>query len=100
MVKHIVLWTLKDTAEGKTAHENALAMKSLLEALVGSIPGLLALEVGIDFSRGASSADVALYSEFADRDALGVYQVHPDHLAIADFVKRISSARMVADYEV
>lgn len=100
MVKHIVFWTLQETAHGRTAEQNALEIKSRLEALNGRIPGLLKLEVGLDFSRGDSSADVALYSEFVDRDALAAYQVHPEHVEIADFVAVVRETRAVADYEV
>jgi hypothetical protein len=100
MVKHIVLWTLKEFADGRTAEDNALEIKSRLEALSGRMPGLLELEVGIDFSRTAFSADVALYSEFVDRAALEAYQVHPEHVAIADFTAVVRETRAVADYEV
>lgn len=100
MVKHIVLWTLQRTAHGRTAEQNAREIKSRLEALNGRIPGLVKLEVGIDFSRGDFSADVALYSEFVDRDALAAYQVHPEHVEIADFVAVVRETRAVADYEV
>lgn len=100
MVKHIVLWTLKESAEGRSAHENALEMKSQLEALRGIVPGLLDIEVGIDFSRTESSADVALYSEFTDRQALAAYQVHPAHVAAAGFANRVRVERIIADYEV
>lgn len=100
MVKHIVLWTLKESAEGRSAHENALEMKAQLEALRGIVPGLLRLEVGIDFSRTESSADVALYSEFTDRQALAAYQVHPAHVAAAGFANSVRIQRIIADYEV
>jgi hypothetical protein len=100
MVKHIVMWTLRESADGRTAADNALEMKSRLEALRGLVDGMLLLEVGIDFSRTLSSADVALYSEFTDRDALEAYASHPDHVAVADFVNSVRVDRVVADYEV
>lgn len=100
MVKHIVFWTLKETAHGRSAEQNAHEIKSRLEALNGRIPGLVKLEVGMDFSRSDFSADVALYSEFVDREALAAYQVHPEHVEIADFVAVVRETRAVADYEV
>jgi hypothetical protein len=100
MIKHIVVWTLQETAGGRTAAENAQEMKARLEALRGLVDGLLLLEVGIDFSRTSSSADVALYSEFTDRAALAAYATHPDHVAVADFVNTVRVDRVVADYEV
>ena len=38
MLKHIVMWKLKEFAEGKTKAENALIMKESLERLVGIVP--------------------------------------------------------------
>lgn len=100
MIKHIVLWKLKETAEGRSAAENALEVKRRLEALNGRIPGMLRLEVGIDFSKEDASSDVALYSEFESRAALDVYQSHPLHEEVKGFVMAVRSERRLVDYEV
>jgi hypothetical protein len=100
MVKHIVFWKLRESAGGRSAKDNALEMKSRLEGLKGVIPGIVTLEVGIDFSRTEESADVALYSEFPDRATLDAYQHHREHLAIGDFIREVRSERTVVDYEV
>ena len=100
MVKHIVFWTLKGSAEGRSKEENALEVKRRLEALNGKIPGLISLEVGVDISRTEASADAALFSVFEDREALSVYRNHPEHLAIREFVGRVRNQRYVVDYEV
>lgn len=100
MVKHIVFWTLKEAAGGKSKEDNALEIKRRLEALNGKIPGLITMEVGIDFSRSEASADAVLYSEFEDREALGAYQNHPEHIAVREFVGRVRSQRFLVDYEV
>ncbi|HBL73244.1 MAG: Dabb family protein [Bacteroidales bacterium] len=100
MIKHIVFWTVKPTALGRDSQANALEMKSRLEALNGRIPKLLHLEVGLDLLHSAASADVALYSEFADMDALAAYQVHPEHEAVKTFIQAVTAHRMVIDYEV
>ena len=99
MVVHIVMWKLKEQAEGAGREENAQKIKTMLESLKGRIPGLLRLEVGIDFSRTDASADVVLYSEFEDREALARYQAHPEHVKVADFITLVRSERRVADYE-
>ena len=98
MIKHIVMWKLKDSAHGNDRTTNARMVKEKLEALRGKIPGLLAIEVGVDFSASANSADVVLYSEFASRDALALYQAHPLHRAIVQFVAEAASERRVVDY--
>lgn len=100
MIKHIVLWKLKDFAEEASRQENAIKMKQMLEALNGTIPGLLRLEVGIDFSATDASGDVVLYSEFPDRAALDAYQHHPEHQKCVAFVKKIVAERRLVDYEV
>jgi len=100
MVKHIVFWKLKDTALGNDKRANALLIKEKLEDLNGKIPGLLKLEIGIDFVNGDMSGDVALYSEFNSREDLDFYQEHPLHKAVQSFVLEVRSSRMVVDYEI
>lgn len=100
MIKHLVFWTLAPEAEGRTAHDNALEIKSRLEGLAGAVPGLLHIEVGVDISRTDSSADVALYSEFTDAAALDAYQSHPAHVEASEYVSRVRTSRFVVDYEV
>jgi quinol monooxygenase YgiN len=100
MIKHIVMWKLKDSALGATKQENALKMKQMAEALYGVIPGLLKLEVGIDFSATPSSGDIVLYSEFPDRATLDAYQVHPEHQKCVTFIKEVVTERRLVDYEV
>jgi len=100
MIKHLVFWKLKPTALDKDSQANAVEIKSRLEALNGRIPELIHLEVGLDLLHSPASADVALYSEFADLEALAVYQVHPEHEAVKTFIQAVTSQRMVIDYEV
>lgn len=100
MIKHIVMWQLKDGAHGNDRQTNARLIKEKLEALRGRIQGMSAIEVGLDFSRTDSSGDVMLYSEFVDREALDAYQAHPEHQALKPFIGEASSDRRVVDYEV
>jgi hypothetical protein len=100
MVKHIVLFKLKDRAEGASRADNARVAKARLEALRGKIPGLLDLTVGLNPDPNDSSYDLALDSTFESREALAAYQVHPEHQAVADFIGRVRESRTVADYHV
>ncbi|TLS67065.1 Dabb family protein [Mariprofundus erugo] len=93
MVKHIVMWKLKDK-------NGAAALKAALEALAGKIPGLLAIEVGIDFLQSEQSADLVLTTTHTDRDALAAYQAHPEHQAVVPMVRAATMARTVVDYEL
>jgi hypothetical protein len=99
MVKHIVMWRLKDSAHGNSAELNACLIREKLEALAGRIPGMTSIEVGLDFSRSDSSAEVVLYSEFVDRAALEGYQRHPEHEAVKPFIGGAVSERRLVDYE-
>ncbi|MBO5128979.1 MAG: Dabb family protein [Oscillospiraceae bacterium] len=92
MVKHIVLFTLK---EGVDQEEAVKLMASVLDPLVGRIPGLLHLEVGQSFA----GADVALYSEFESHRALENYADHPLHVQAKDCFWHLLGGRMAADYE-
>jgi quinol monooxygenase YgiN len=97
MIKHVVMWRLQEEAGDKAA--NAQELKRQLESLNGRIPGLLKLEVGIDFSKESESSDVVLYSEFESNAALQAYQVHPAHNEVVPFVKSVRGERRVVDYE-
>ena len=100
MVKHIVLWRLKSSAHGHTRAENARIIKQKLESLRDVIPGLLRIEVGIDFGKTAQSCDIVLNSEFESREALRLYQEHPAHQAAVQFIREARDERYVVDYEL
>jgi quinol monooxygenase YgiN len=93
-----VFWRLKDASSGNSREENACKLKTMLENLQGKIPEIKRLEVGIDFNRSEAASDVALYSEFTNKEALEKYQQHPEHMKVVAFVKEISSERRVVDY--
>lgn len=98
MLVHIVMWKLKSEANGRDKAANAVIMKDRLEALPAHIPEIHTLEVGIDISRTAASYDVVLYSQFKDAAALESYRVHPDHIAVGEFIGQVVSERRVVDY--
>ena len=102
MIKHIVLWKLKDYAQGADKQRNALLLKEALEKLNGQIPGMIRLEVGINISNTGQEddSDVILYSEFETMEALQNYYPHPEHVKIKPFAQAIRSERRVIDYEV
>ena len=92
MVKHIVLYTLK---EGVDKEEAVKLIASCLEPLVGKIPGLKHLEI----RRAYQGMDYALYSEFESREALASYAVHPLHLAAKEHFWHLLDTRVAADYD-
>jgi hypothetical protein len=99
MIKHIVMWKLRASAEGASKEENIKKMKAGLEALKAQISQVRHLEVGINIVPSEAAYDVALYSEFANEKDLDSYQKHPAHLKIADFIGKIRESRAVVDYK-
>ena len=97
MVKHIVFWNIKEDLDIEGVFEE---MKIRVEAMNGEIPGLLKVELGRDFSKGERAYDVALYSELEDLKALKVYQEHPMHLHVKEFIGAVTIERAVVDYEI
>jgi hypothetical protein len=98
MFKHIVMWKIKDNAEGKSKVENITKMKALLESLKAKIPEISEIEVGVNINDSAAAFDVTLYSVFEDENALLTYQKHPEHVKVAEFVSNITEKRCVVDY--
>lgn len=98
MIKHIVMWKV----EGETHEEHTRAclfLKERFEGLAGLIPGLLKIEVGVDFSRIDYACDVVLYSEFDSREALNAYASHPEHLRVKKELGNSRIARHQVDYQ-
>ena len=91
MVKHIVLYTLK---EGVDKEEAVKLIASVLEPLVGKIPGLTHMEI----RRAYVGMDYALYSEFESREALEVYASHPLHQEAKQHFFHLLDCRYDADY--
>jgi hypothetical protein len=100
MIKHIVLWTIKQSADGRGKQENLILAKERLEAMAGKIPGMTRLEIGSNFQTREGAWDLALYSEFETKEALDGYQTHPEHLKVIEFLRTVRDQRAVVDYEV
>lgn len=96
MIKHVVVWKLKDPSH-HDAH--AAAVKTALEGLRGRIPGLIAIEVGVDIGYDSGADDLCLYAEFTDRAALDAYQSDPLHLAAKAIVAAHVTGRRTVDWE-
>jgi hypothetical protein len=99
MIKHVVLFKLKDSAEGASKAENAKRMQSEVEALKGKIPGVLRIEAGINLIDYVGAYNVAVYSEFASKQDLDDYMQHPEHRKVVEFINKVCEQRAVVDYE-
>jgi hypothetical protein len=100
MIKHIVMWKLKEYAAGNSRVQNAQKIKKELESLAPKIPQIKRLEVGLNIVSSDAAYDAALYSEFASLQDLETYLKHPEHTKIADFIGSVREGRAVVDYEI
>ena len=100
MIRHIVMWKFKESAEGNTKEENIRIVSESLFSLVGVIDEIKKMEIGVDLMHTAASMDLALITEFETLDTLHTYAVHPEHLAVAEFMKKVTESRVVLDCEL
>lgn len=98
MLKHVVMWKLKEEALGMDRAALGAAMKQRLEALVGQVPSIRSLEVGLNVVPGDTARDVVLVSRFDDLAGLQAYVDHPAHQAVLGFVKQAVEERRAVDY--
>lgn len=100
MVKHVILWQLKDELSAEEKVQVKQGIKEGLEGLKGQIPGLTEIHVQTE-SLPSSNVDVMLDSAFENEDALKNYAVHPAHVEVADTkVRPYTKSRACLDYEV
>ena len=95
MVRHVILWKLKEmpAAEQETVKAD---IKAGLEGLAGQIPGLTEIHVYTKALPSSANADLML-----DEAALKGYAVHPAHVAVADGkVRPYTAVRTCLDFEV
>lgn len=98
MVKHVIVWKLKDEIEDKQGRKEEI--KAKLEGLTGKIPGLLEMHIIINGFE-SSAGDLMMDSVFDSFESLKAYQKNPLHVAVADGIVRPSmQARLSYDYEI
>jgi len=93
MVKHIVLFKLKNQEDRQRAIDAFYGMK-------GKIEGLIDLEAGEDFLFSERSYDVALVCTLKDKEALEFYQAHPVHQPVKKLMAEIRVSSIAVDYEI
>lgn len=98
MIKHIILWKLKDFSESEKEQIKKNA-KEGLESLKGKIDGLIDIKVNIN-GLETSNCDMMLDSTFKSFEDLENYSVNPEHVKIADtFVRPFTASRSCLDFE-
>jgi hypothetical protein len=96
MIKHMIVWKLKDDAKDDIQYE----IKHALEGLVGVIDGLISMKIHI-FPLDGSTGDIAMESIFQSKEALDFYQKHELHQNIANTLVRPNvDIRLSFDFEL
>ena len=100
MVKHIILWTLKEELSESEKEKVKKGIQEGLEGLKGKIPGMTDIQVRIE-KLASSNVAVMLDSSFESEEALKGYSVHPEHVKVADEkVRPYTAIRSCMDYEI
>ena len=99
MIKHVVMWKLKDKAEGHDKKHNLAIAKKKLAGLRGQIGEITSLTVGENFNPSEFAADLVLITSHRDRGALNGYINHAVHREVAAFIGKIVAERRVVDFE-
>lgn len=100
MIRHVILWQLKDELSGEEKKEAKAAIKQGLEGLVGIVPGLKEVHVYTD-GLPSSNADIMLDSICVDEAALKVYADHPQHVKVKDtIIMPVVKSRVCMDFAV
>ncbi len=100
MLKHIVMFNLKDEAENAKKVENVQKIKEILESLPAKINQIKLYEIGVNTSNSSSAADLVLISGFDSLTTLSVYREHPEHQKALKFIIKVIEELRVVDYEV
>lgn len=99
MVKHVILWTLKEEYSLEEKKVIKQGIKAGLEGLKGQIPGLIDIKVNVS-PLESSNCDLMLDSSFENEESLKGYAVHPSHVKVAnEKVRPYTSGRICMDYE-
>lgn len=104
MIRHVVMWKLKDEAEGATKEKNAEKMKLILEGLKTSIEEIRSVEVGINISKDdeetGSPHDVVLISDFESELDYKMYTRNKNHKKAVKFINSVIDERHFVDYKM
>ena len=100
MIRHVVMWKFKAEAEGKTREENMEIVRNSLFALLPVISELKKMEIGFDITHSDMSMDLMLLTEFDSVEDMKAYAVHPEHLKVSTYVRKVIETRVVLDCEI
>lgn len=100
MIKHFVMWTIKEGETPGKKFERMVEMKSRLLDLKRHIREIGAIDVNFNSPMvPQNNYDVILQCEFSSWADLELYQKHPAHVEVAEYIKNIRDNRAAIDFE-
>lgn len=100
MIKHICMFKMKETANGKSGYKNALEAAARLEGFEQKIPSLLKIEARVNSKEAPQdNYEFVLICDFDDIEGLNAYQKHPVHVEFGQFLAPLRESRACIDYE-
>ena len=101
MIRHVCMFEFLEEAQGKSREENVAITKAMLEALPAKIEWIRASTVATN-AAGAPSGnwDLVLITDFDSLEDLERYRVHPDHVAVGQFMRPVRKSRACVDFEI
>ncbi len=99
MLTHIVWWTFKEAARGKSGAENAAEVRAALNGLRGKITELIDLSVSLTvLDSSTEKAELILVTRHDNAEGLAAYAAHPDHQKVAALLKEAAASRKALDF--
>ena len=98
MVRYCVMWKFKPS-DGKTVKELAEDVKEKYQSLLGLVPGLTNIEIGINRNEGKTSYDAVMIADFENWEALAAYKADDMRDNVIEYVKTIAEVRAKVEYE-
>lgn len=99
MIKHIVLFKLRDDVAESVKSSRLPEIREKFMALMGVIPTLRSIEIGLNVNP-KEKFDLSLEATFDDMEGLAAYATDPRHVAVAKMVGEMLDARACTDYEI
>ncbi|MBQ2677002.1 MAG: Dabb family protein [Clostridia bacterium] len=100
MIKHIVMWKLKDFADGRTKEENIDLLIEKYEELKKEIPQIADAKIMKNITDKEGMFDTVLFTSFDNKEQMEEYLNHPSHKEYAKFCKELREDRASVDFEV
>ncbi len=101
MIRHVCMFKFKEYADGRTKSENIGITKAMLDKLPQTIPYILSSQTHIcDSRQSPDNYDLILISDFESLETLEKYKIHPDHVAVGDFMRPVRLSRTCIDYDI